>query len=301
MTLETEPSTQVRKGLLPNFFVIGAGKAGTTSLHSYLALNPAIHMSKVKEPNFFTADDPTRPHANGRMGDRATYEAMFVTDKPLRGESSTSYTVHPLRPGVPGRIHALVPEARFVYVVRDPVERTISHYMQAFNAGYDDRSLDEALADLDDDVATRGYVAASRYATQLDQYLQFFDLERIYVVDQARLAAETAQVVDDIAAFLGAPPTGASPEAYVRLNETAAKRRASPVLRKLRSFHRARAFARETPVLRKLTLALREVLSSPTEKPQGSPELRARLADHLRPEAQRLREMTGQEFSSWSV
>src|SRR4051794_21023487 len=119
MLPKTPSSSGAVNSLLPNFFIIGAGKAGTTSLHAYLKLNPAIHMSKVKEPNFFTAPDPARPHANGQMTDPEQYRAMFVTDKPLRGESSTSYTLHPLRPGVPERIHALVPDARFVYLVRD--------------------------------------------------------------------------------------------------------------------------------------------------------------------------------------
>lgn len=288
-------------GALPNFFVIGAGKSGTTSMHHYLALNPAIHMSEVKEPNFFCAEDPARPHANGRIGDLERYRALFETDRPLRGESSASYTQYPTRPGVPERIHALVPEARFVYLVRDPVERVISHYMQAYNAGHDHRTIEDALADLEDDTSTRGYVAQSRYATQLEQYSPFFELDRFIIIEHLRLAQRPAEVVDEVAAFLGAPPTNAPPEAYVRHNETTAKRRASPVLLWLRSQHRARTFARKNAVLAPLTRFGRHVLSRPSEKPVVSPELRERLAEHLRPEAQRLRELTGQQFASWSV
>jgi hypothetical protein len=286
---------------LPNFFVIGAAKAGTTSMHNYLAMNPAIHMSKVKEPNFFCAEDPSRPHANGRVADIERYRAMFETDRPLRGESSTSYTQYPLRPGVPERIHALVPEARFVYLVRDPVDRTISHYMQAYNAGHDHRSIDDALADLDANPRTRMYVTVSCYATQLEQYLTYFDLDRIKVVDQTLLAERPSEVVDEVAAFLGATPINAPSEAYARHNETAAKRHASPMLLWLRSQHRARAFARENALLAPLTRVGRHLLSRPSSTPIASPELRERLSEHFRPEARRLRELTGQQFASWSV
>jgi len=133
---------------LPTFFIIGAPKAGTTSLHNYLCEHPEIQMSAVKEPNFFAPHlDPINEPR--RVGSLDQYEQLFDPAVAVRGEASTPYSEYPLRQGVPERIHEQVPEAKFVYMVRDPVERTISHYNHLVAPQGERRSLAEALGDLD--------------------------------------------------------------------------------------------------------------------------------------------------------
>src|SRR5580693_9115330 len=121
---------------LPNLFVIGAPKSGTTSLHRYLDQHPSIAMSVVKEPKFFLADG-TRPRHGGPgderacrsyVVDRSEYEALFrYPEGPVSyaGESSPFYLWHP---DAPARIHALVPEARLVAVLREPTMRAYSNW-----------------------------------------------------------------------------------------------------------------------------------------------------------------------------
>jgi Sulfotransferase family len=118
---------------LPTFFIIGAPKAGTTSLNFYLEQHPEIQMSEVKEPAFFA---PPLGSATSKLGlsrvdmidslDR--YERLFDPTMRVRGEGSTNYAEYPFRQGVPERIKERVPEAKFIYMVRDPVARTVSHY-----------------------------------------------------------------------------------------------------------------------------------------------------------------------------
>src|SRR3954447_2114624 len=120
---------------LPDFLLIGAPKAGTTALHVALSEHPQIFMSSPKEPKYFLSDDGVRPVARGGPGDaqtirkqlwqRADYEALFEAARAdaLRGESTTLYLGNP---AAHRRIHALLPQARLVAVLRDPVDRAHS-------------------------------------------------------------------------------------------------------------------------------------------------------------------------------
>src|SRR5205823_11980303 len=96
-------------GHLPNLLIIGAAKAGTTSLHRYLDLHPSIFMSRSKELQLFNQDDWRER--------RDWYRAQFPTAAPVRGESSGAYTMHPVLPCVPERIKATIPDARLIYLV----------------------------------------------------------------------------------------------------------------------------------------------------------------------------------------
>jgi len=113
----------MRNGPRPNLFVIGAMKSGTSSLHATLAAHPQIFMCRKKEPDYFIEQ------CNWSRGER-WYLSLFARagDKPIIGESSTGYTQAPRFHGVPQRIRGFRPDARFVYIMRDPIERTISHY-----------------------------------------------------------------------------------------------------------------------------------------------------------------------------
>ena len=161
-------------GALPTFIIIGAQKCGTTSLHTYLGLHPEIGVSREKELNFFLRPDGER--------DLDWYRSWFDPSKPVRGEASPGYTNHPLRPGVPERMHAVVPDARLIFVVRDPLKRALSQYRHYCADRREDRSAEEALGE-----PGSKYVVRSRYAFQLDRYLPIYPMERILVVQQERL------------------------------------------------------------------------------------------------------------------
>ena len=107
--------------MLPNLIVIGAAKCGTTSLHAYLDEHPEIAMSREKELHFFV------DRKNWGRGIE-WYEAQFDASAPVRGESSPGYSAYPLYEGVAERMARVVPDAKLVYLVRDPVERVVSHY-----------------------------------------------------------------------------------------------------------------------------------------------------------------------------
>src|SRR4051812_18863671 len=125
-------------GNLPNLLIVGAAKAGTTSLHAYLDLHPSVFMSRRKELKLFNR--PTwREDLDG-------YRAQFPVAAPIRGESSPAYSMAPWIGSVPERIHETIPEAKIVYMVREPVERTIAQYVEFYAMRLEHRPIEEALA-----------------------------------------------------------------------------------------------------------------------------------------------------------
>jgi Sulfotransferase domain len=198
--------------VLPNLLVIGAPKCGTTSLHRYLDAHPEIAMSAEKELNFFV------PELNGGRG-LDWYERQFDASAPVRGESSPAYASHPFYAGVPQRIHAVIPDVRLVYLVRDPIERIVSHY-RLIEPDPRLHSLEEAIADPFHGPRMLG---VSRYAAQLEQYLRFFPSEQILVVDADRLRDRRGETLAQVFRFLGVDPHFRSAE-LDRLHNVSRKR-----------------------------------------------------------------------------
>src|SRR5215211_1496876 len=156
-----------RRSTLPNLIVIGGLKCGTTSLHHYLNLHPQVEMSRPKELNFFVAE------LNWPLG-ADWYASHFEASAPIRGESSPHYTNRPRFNGVAARMRSVLGEPGLIYMVRDPLDRMLSHYIHNVAGGYEDRPLTEALAD-----PHSSYVARSRYFFQLEPYLEAFGGRRI--------------------------------------------------------------------------------------------------------------------------
>src|SRR5262245_29575570 len=121
----------------------------------------------MKEPNYFCREEDG-PWRWGRVATLAEYEALFDSQAAMRGDCSTAYSMHPWRSGVPERIQELAPHARFIYLVRDPVERTLS-YVQHFQVLDFEvpKPLRTTLGNLDDPLHNR-YLLPSLYATQLE-------------------------------------------------------------------------------------------------------------------------------------
>lgn len=181
-----------RAGAPPNLIVIGGLKCGTTSLHHYLNLHPEIAMSRPKELNFFVAE------LNWELG-ADWYASHFDRAAAVRGETSPHYTNMPRFEGVAGRMRETLGEqARVIYMVREPLERILSHYLHNLGGGYETRPIEQALADPES-----AYVARSRYAMQLRPYLGAFDRKRILIVANSDLADRRAQTMREVFEFCG--------------------------------------------------------------------------------------------------
>lgn len=271
---------------LPDFIVIGAMRAGTTTLHRLLAAHSLVAMSREKEPDFFVAE---------RNFDRGLnwYRGLFPRDGAVRGEASPNYTKCDIFPGVPERISAHLPDVRLIYVLRDPVERLLSHYRFAAAMG---RSVDAG--------AFAHMVTTSRYALQLERFRDHFASERILVVDFDELRADPLSVLRRIGIFVGVPDGW---EASIRAGTAEAANAGGELVRMPRWFFRFRKLRAVSDLRRRLpaqwTDRIRRVVAAgpAREVPRLGPEAVARATDMLRPDAEALRGMTGLAFASWSV
>jgi hypothetical protein len=287
---------------LPTFLIIGAAKAGTTSLYEYLRAHPDVHMAAVKEPRFWAivGHDSMRGLLPTDIRDRATYEALFDTPLSVRGEASPAYSTYPRWGDVAGRIHEAMPDVKLIYLVQDPAVRTISNYYHGFLNAHDDRPPEVAFANLEDPYNT--YTRGSRYATQVERYLRVFPQEQMMVIDNERLASHTDEVLRDVFEFVGADPDF-SVDTTARFNVTAGRSKKHPRLLRIR-YGAARGVFDAIPAGVRHPLAeigSKVLYGGEVEKPEIPADIVERLKLHLAPEAERLRALTGQSFPTWSV
>jgi hypothetical protein len=278
--------------LLPTFFVIGAAKSGTTSLHRYLAAHPEITMAEPKEPHLMIG-----PGWRERV---QLYEQLFAPGAEIRGDASPGYSHLTVNPQAPRNIAELVPEARLLYLVRDPVERTIAHYAQHVSRGAEDAPIDVAVRPEDRDSF---YLSASLYATVVESFLRSFRGDQLRVIDLEDLRGRRREVLRDVFAHVGAD-AGFWDDAFIAEHNVRGAdnvRLPKPIAR-LQSSRLNRASRSLLPeTLRRPAVAGARRLLGRNVRPEASPELRSRLAEALAPEAERLRELTGERFETWSV
>jgi hypothetical protein len=279
--------------VLPNLIVIGAARCGTTSLHRYLDLHPDIAMSAEKELNFFSFD------AQWQRG-VSWYERQFRSDTIVRGESSPSYSAYPKSPHVPARIARVVPDARLIYLVRDPIERIVSAYRFArFVLRNERRELTEAVRDFE---ASR-YVMGSRYGLQLEQYLAYYPPERILLVEQSDLLYRRVQTMRLVFGFAGVDENLTAVELSREHNPTEGLRANRVGRGAIALLDRALGPSRAAALRARVPLSLvRPLLQAPSApEVQLDPSLRAELEDYLGEDTNRLRRLTGRQFEMWSV
>ena len=308
---------------LPNFFLAGAPKTGTTSLYAYLRQHPQVYMSLPKEPAFFAADDiltepyrdpafrqaarardPWWPACNGirvpgRRGlipDFDDYVALFqdARDAEAIGEATVDYF---WLPSAAPAMHAKVPDARLVFMLRDPAERLFSEYVETAWRHPRGRTFRaDVLAALDrPDPWLRLRVDVGRYATHLGRFLQIFPRNqiRIYLYEEYR--ADAPAVLRDIFAFLGVQPDHPI-DLSRRHNEAVVPR--FPRLHRLRR----RLFGEMSPIgwlpdgARRV---LRELYRGRREDRTLDPADRCLLIDCYRDEIQRTADLLGRDLSAW--
>jgi hypothetical protein len=193
--------------VLPGVIVIGAMKCGTSAVHAYLDAHPDIAMSRTKELNFFNGPD-VAPHDDADSWwltgqwhrGLGWYSSQFDPDAAVCGESSPAYTA-PGSPGVPGRMAAVVPDVRLVYLVRDPLERALSQYAHHARDGTERRPVADALLDPGSE-----YVARSRYHERLAPFLDHFDPAQVHIVVQERLSTRRRHEVTALHRHVGVDP-----------------------------------------------------------------------------------------------
>lgn len=194
----------------PDFFIIGAAKAGTTSMHNHLSQHPDIFMSEVKEPHFFSNVKPNPAQAVEAITSEGEYSRLFDGRgaEHVAGESSPSYLWDD---ATPARIKERVPGARAIAILREPVGRAYSHYLMDVRLGIQKLAFHDALVE-DFESAEKGwgvshlYVELGMYEAQVSRWIRVFGRERMLVLFFEEFIADPASTLRTAAEFLGVAP-----------------------------------------------------------------------------------------------
>lgn len=265
-------------------------KCGTTSLHHYLSLHPKIGMSETKELAFFAKE-----HAWARGLD--WYRAQFDPTFAIRGESSPHYTSFPKFQGVPEKMHGVIPDAKLIYIVRDPIDRLISHYRHKVASGIETRPLADTIA-----VADSDYIVRSQYHRQLELYLRVYDRNQIQIIDHKDLRDQRRETLREVFTFLGADPDVWDVRFHRELHRTQRKRIKTPLGERIAKTWPMRRVARLPEDIRWVIEDLIYwPLSRPVVEPDLPPPLRAEITRQLAEDIARWRVFTGQPYDHWSI
>jgi len=311
---------------LPNFFLAGAPKAGTTSLYHYLAQHPQIYMSPVKEPCYFSSEfraencaesmradvergerelkrylaQPVLEYRFGGMiGDWDDYRRLFagVRGEIAIGEATPGYLWSKT---AARNIHARIPHAKILCMLRDPAERAFSQYMHGLATGKVRRTFREHI---EANLRNRSekfsidypFLEMGMYHEQLQRFLGVFPRENVWIGLYEDYRAAPAQVFESIFRFLGVEAAFA-PDTSRRHLEGRIPRRpgAAQILQRHGIWKAARKLTpqRLLPMARRMAFAPRERLSLSVED-------RRFLVDYYAGEIRRTAQLTGRDLSAW--
>jgi Sulfotransferase domain len=275
---------------LPTFLVIGAMKAGTTSLYDYLRAHPQVFMATPKELHFF-------PESKQWPLGVDWYAAHFADagDALARGEVSPSYSQADQFPGVATKVAQVVPDARLVYLVREPVARLRSMYLHQVAAGREPLPIERAVRE------RPMYVESSRYATQLDEYRPFFPRDRILVLTTDELQRDRANALARLYAFVGVDAEFVPPNVDEVRGRSIEKRMRHPLARRLQGQGWYRAAMQRVP--EGVRSYGRRVVTKPVDVDASvlTPAFEAELRGQFVPEVRRLRAFLPDDFDGWGI
>jgi hypothetical protein len=293
-------------GALPNLIVVGAQKCGTSALHYYLGLHPEVQMSSPKELSFFLSEDDFHPEPfisepeERRLFGRTWnwsrgpewYASHFRADAPVRGESTPGYASL-WYPGVAGKMAEVVPEARLIFLARDPIERLVSHYMHARVGGAEWRPLPAAVG------PKSVYVARSRYASLLRPFLDRFPRDRILLLRQEHLLDRRRYTLRHVFRFLGVTEDFWSPKMERLRQQSGRKGRGYGIAQRLSQSRIVSPIYRLPQEAKWLLERMAYGRPREADRPPVDAALRARLLEELEPEIARLEELTGWDLAEW--
>ncbi len=295
--------------MLPNFLVVGAAKAGTTSIYKYLEQHPDVYMSPVKEPKFLTSHALKFPHKGpgdpqvdaGIIRDLNSYKALFtdVDGQKAVGEASAD-NLYYYDIAIPN-IKKHLKEVRIIAILRNPVGRAYSAYLHLVRDQREELSFEEALEA--EDYRRRDnwefiwfYKDVGLYYSQIKAYIDAFGRDRVKIYLFENLKADPVALVQDIYRFLGVDDTFV-PQ-IKRYNVSGV-----PKSKLLHEFLRRPSIVKSVvkhliPATTRKNLVL-ELQNRNLKKPEMRPETRKRLIEVYRDDIKRLEKLIGRDLSSW--
>ena len=299
----------------PDFFLIGAPKAGTSALHAALARHPGLHLSPVKEPKYYLCGDSPPPaykgpgdaHSNQEwIWQRQRYLDLFQAagDDQVAGESTPFYLYHR---DARRRIAVDNPDAKLIAVLRDPVDRAYSNWMHLWMDGLEPcADIVEAVRRepqrLDDGWAPFWhYQGLGMYGRQVADLFDHFPREQVLLLRYKELVDQPLDTLDRVCTFLGVT---SAPIDEVPQDNSRRFVQQGPRTKALSSVIRTGAAVGQffpPEVWRKVSRPLIDQLQrgGDASRPRLTPEQRAVLVEPHLPDIELLEQLTGESFEEW--
>jgi hypothetical protein len=271
--------------------VIGAMKAATSTVCAYFEDNPDIYMVPRGEPNYFSHD------ANFRKGPEwyATHLEGYAGER-LRGEGSNDYAARDLYPESAARIAAYNPQMKIIYMVRHPLERIVSAWIQnrANSGDQVPPTLDRAVREMPD-----RFVGQSRYWHNIRPYQEHFPSDQIFVGFMEDLNRDPEAFFARLSEFVGIPCTYTPDRGH--LNKSAGKLVPTPAYTALNKLAVTRTAKRFLPGNLRRLVKQKLLSAKVSEKPRFSEPVREMLLETLRPDAEAFLAHYGKPHDFWAL
>ena len=291
----------------PNFLIVGAPRAGTTTLYEGLAQHPEIHMSSRKEPWFSELTGEYGPWLGPRDGQPVAswdeYERLFEGADGAKavGEASTLYLA---APEAPRRIRESLPGVRLICILRQPVDRAYSNFLEHVQEGRETEfDFERAIAAEDDRLRRHwapswAYTGLGYYGAQLDRYFAEFPRDQMLVLLYEDLARDRTGTYQRIFNFLGVHP-GIIPVLPPRINENSGIPKNRLVHQILTHPNPVRQALRSVLTERQRKAVRSWLLHYTLVRPHLDPELRSELTERFRLDIERTGALLGRDMSHW--
>lgn len=269
---------------LVDFLIVGAQKAGTTSLFDALNKHPHLSGSTPKEPHFFSTSSNWEAEIN-------KYHQHFNKGSGIKCfDGSTSYAFAPLNNLEVWRdIYNYNPTMRIIYSVRNPIDRIVSSYMMYREKGLTKLSLTDAV------LTDRHYIDASRYSAQIMPYIRQFGEENVLILNFTQLTQDLSSTLQKVALFLNIDPEGFPKDLHVHTNKSLGKNRVHYRFENPNIL--LRAMRKWAPSFWNWITHSNERLF--TEKPLMPAKLQQTILDQLEPDIIQLEKLLGEDLTSW--
>lgn len=284
-----------------DFFIVGAPKAGTTSLYHYLNEHSEIEMSSQKEPDFFSDQSLQKQklyYDKNRIDTLEKYNSLFEReDVILRGDSSVSYLFYE---DVPHKIITYNPDAKIIIMLRNPIDRAFSHYLMDYSLGLISESFETIIQKQSKhknaNLFYQQYIQVSEYSKQIKRYLEVFSKDNIHFIDYEDFKNDTSDVVNSVFLFLGVNDDF---QPYLKKKYNTYTAPKNSLIRYVYSFVAFRKMVANI-LSKNLTKTIRNLFFTSDKKPQLSELTRNFLKKHFESDVRELSELLNKDFTKWT-